>query len=369
MVDSTRLVLNPPPVDGQGASQIDPPGTFTRTNALWAHAAEPSQNAPKSVQVKAHSKFRSRFHDVRVFGSHHLHAFIESGGRLSTQDFDQTKTLRNHMRIHPGRTLAIPQIELDGSEVTVDYSKVKTFIRTEGSILFISPVEPMNWGMWLLNVIPSLHDFTSFPRNTKVMSFLQRPWQEQFLSFFGVETERMLRQHPWQVYDIAECVTHQYSNIDLCVRPSDLFAFDWARWLARRTLGVDYDQGPRRIFISRKNFSAANNGHRQLLNEMALAERLEAMGYAIIEPETMSLPEQIALFARAEKVVGLGGAAMFNCVFSRPGTSVTSIEATTDFSTQHANMFASLGLNAGFIFGQSDGTRGPHSPAVSHSVV
>jgi capsular polysaccharide biosynthesis protein len=361
LTSAIRLALKSPE-DGRGATLIDEAGAFARANGLWVHAAAPALNTPKAVQVTAHSKLRSRFQNVRVFGSHHLHAFVEDGQVLSTQSLDPLKQLRAHVRLHPGRHLPIPQIHLDDTGVTVDYSKAAAPVSIQESVLFTTPTEPMNWGMWLLNVIPALHDFAYFPRSMKILSFLQRPWQEKFLGFFGVEPERVIRQHPWQVYDMPECITYQYSSVDLCARPSDLLAFDWARSLARRALGAEYTNFPRKIFVSRKSFSAAGNGHRQLMNEEALIRRMGAMGYTTIEPETMSLPEQIAVFANAERVVGLGGAAMFNCVFCRPGTPVISIEATTDFATQHANMFASLGLNAGFIFGQSDGTRGAHSP-------
>jgi capsular polysaccharide biosynthesis protein len=84
-----------------------------------------------------------------------------------------------------------------------------------------------------------------------------------------------------------------------------------------------------------------------------MAERLN---FEIHEPETMTFADQIKLFRESSVVVGLGGAALFNVVFCKPGTTVVSIESSNSFVHNHAALFASLGHKYGFIFGCQDVT-------------
>jgi capsular polysaccharide biosynthesis protein len=70
---------------------------------------------------------------------------------------------------------------------------------------------------------------------------------------------------------------------------------------------------------------------RHLLNEARLISRLEPLGFRAIEPSQLTLEQQIAAFSGAEDVIGVGGAAMTNIAFCRPGTRVVSL-ASPNFS-------------------------------------
>ena len=83
-------------------------------------------------------------------------------------------------------------------------------------------------------------------------------------------------------------------------------------------------------------------------------ERMRAMGFHVVEPQTLPFEEQVRTFAAARIVVGPGGAGMFNTVFCRPGTAVVSVESTTNWLTAHANLFASLGHDYALVVGGAD---------------
>ena len=85
--------------------------------------------------------------------------------------------------------------------------------------------------------------------------------------------------------------------------------------------------------------------------EAAVAERLARLGFVAIDPLAMTVPEQVRAFAAAEMVAGIGGAGMFNTVFCRPGTKVLSVGDSPTFLGMHANLFASLGHEYGFVLG------------------
>ena len=88
------------------------------------------------------------------------------------------------------------------------------------------------------------------------------------------------------------------------------------------------------MFISRRTISAKHN-YRVLQNESALIDRLQALGFDVIEPETLSFDEQILAFANASIVVTLGGAALYNAVFCEEGARFVTIESSETFLTPH----------------------------------
>ncbi|MBB4198745.1 hypothetical protein CCR94_08725 [Rhodoblastus sphagnicola] len=70
------------------------------------------------------------------------------------------------------------------------------------------------------------------------------------------------------------------------------------------------------IYISRKGH------HRPLINEAELEVALKAIGFSIIQPETLPIAEQINIFRSAKIVVAPTGAAMANLLFSRKETAI-----------------------------------------------
>jgi capsular polysaccharide biosynthesis protein len=77
---------------------------------------------------------------------------------------------------------------------------------------------------------------------------------------------------------------------------------------------------PRRIYIDRRNSSL-----RPLLNENELVAALEREGFVAVQPDSMSLADQVRLFRAAEVVVAPHGAALTNLGFCRPGTKIIEL--------------------------------------------
>lgn len=74
---------------------------------------------------------------------------------------------------------------------------------------------------------------------------------------------------------------------------------------------------PRRIFVTRPE-----GGERRCLNAQALEARFTDAGFSIVRPETMSLVEQVSMFAGAEVVAGYAGSGLFTALASPPGTAL-----------------------------------------------
>ncbi len=90
-----------------------------------------------------------------------------------------------------------------------------------------------------------------------------------------------------------------------------------------RHAGLDPDNPPaatRLLYISRRG-----EGRRPLVEEARIERAATAMGFEAVAPETLSLADQVRLFATARGVAGPPGAAYTNLVWAQPGTRVLSI--------------------------------------------
>ncbi|TWA80173.1 uncharacterized protein DUF563 [Azospirillum brasilense] len=78
--------------------------------------------------------------------------------------------------------------------------------------------------------------------------------------------------------------------------------------------------GVDRLFVTRRS-----TGFRRIVDEDALIAYAQARGYTPVEPGLLPLPEQIALFKGATRIVGVMGAAMTNIAFAPPGARIVTL--------------------------------------------
>lgn len=87
-----------------------------------------------------------------------------------------------------------------------------------------------------------------------------------------------------------------------------------------QTLAAGVPAGPaQKLFVSRQAEK------RPLLNQAAIEATLREHGFLVVDPGTMPLRAQIALFKGASLVVGPLGAALSNIAFCKPGTRVVAL--------------------------------------------
>lgn len=94
-------------------------------------------------------------------------------------------------------------------------------------------------------------------------------------------------------------------------------AEDWERVCA----GVATDGGgPRRIFVTRPPGLA-----RRCRNGARVEERFAEAGFVVVSPETLSIADQLALFAGADAVAGYAGSGLFSAIATAPGATMIVI--------------------------------------------
>ncbi len=305
--------------------------------------------------------FKSEWDNATLFGWNAIHTFINADADFTCQDIVGTASrVDRHLQNLPGLPYRIPGMKRSNGKVTLDFTEVPSDIicKLDDDVYFGSPIEPLNWGMWLLHCIPSAADYVASGQKGLFGCWSKLGWQQQLLSFMGIAAEKMFQVDEWRTHVVKRLTFRSYPNIDLYIGQKDKEIFSAiARQCLQRS---DVCRSPR-IFVSRQTKSMPGAA-RRLANEAELSAALQAIGFVVVEPEQLSFDDQVALFASATAIVGLGGAGLFNAVFSKPGTKLVTLEASNAFIHSHANLFSSLGLDYAVVFGKRNelDDRWPH---------
>jgi hypothetical protein len=185
-----------------------------------------------------------------------------------------------------------------------------------------------NYYHWLIDVLARfrLADFDRFARQPEATSPpmllhppLDSPWKRQsFALLVAKSLPRLVLEEEGRIEVANLLYIPDLTGGVMNPHPALLEAFDTMRASA---LGGMPAQAPwRRLYVSR-----AGNGNRVLANEAEVAARAEAAGFTQMLPASMSVPEQIRMFAEASHIVAPHGAGLANIVFCQPGTALCEL--------------------------------------------
>ncbi|HKX94974.1 MAG TPA: glycosyltransferase family 61 protein, partial [Methylibium sp.] len=165
------------------------------------------------------------------------------------------------------------------------------------------------------------------------------PFQLEQFEMLGIPEDRLIRVAPdaplrFERLWVASRPTHGGHWIDPLV----------PAWFRRR-LGLPDRPGRRKLYLSR-----AGTDRRRVANEPALIDRLAARGFEVVRPETLSVREQVALFAEASHIVAPTGAALTNMIYAPTGSQVVAIYHRAFVAMDGALYFDALAAACGHRF-------------------
>jgi capsular polysaccharide biosynthesis protein len=131
----------------------------------------------------------------------------------------------------------------------------------------------------------------------------------------------------------------------------DALAEVWCRVASR--LGVAGRSTPERFFVTRGDDQVRPCHNREEV-EQFFANR----GFEIVDPATMPLSEQIAMFSQADIIAGFGGSGMFNAMFS-PNSRKIIVSGDSYTANNEYLIGAASGGSYCYAWGTSDV---PHPP-------
>ena len=246
----------------------------------------------------------------------------------------------------------------DGFVLESDSNPTATYVRKRDPLtfsqraLFLHNLEPGNYGSFIFRQLPQMvfvqmsnADFDCYivPEKTN--------WLTDALHLFGLPS--------LPIYSVREVSGDNFKEILICnsfdaegaMSPSSIDNI-------RRISGafVSSNASAQDIFVSRQLWAGIRPNYRTLLNESELIGIFKDAGFKTIYPETLSLQDQMQIFANARRIVGPSGSGMLNVVFSQPHSKVLDMESFTYTVRQHAKIYSSSGVNYAFAFGELDST-------------
>jgi hypothetical protein len=304
-------------------------------------------------RTEIHGSYLVSRPEVTLFGPSHL---LSRDGLWSceTRAFKRLHMAhvagRAFCRLYPG---AKPGIEFEGEEIFLDFRKLRPrdVELIQEPVFLASPLEPDNWGRWIATTVPKAAQFKSHGYGRTFLCRAAHQWQRNFLRLLGIQDLQLMDHDPGKTYFCRDAATIEYSVANMSISDTEKQIYsDLAEVCGRTTSDCFGD----RIFISRLSHSARYPHYRVLQNETELMAALVDVGFKAVQPEQLSIAEQIGMFARARCVVALGGAALFSVCFCPPGTTVVTVEASDRFIRAHSMLLSSMGHRFGVIFGQQD---------------
>ncbi len=184
--------------------------------------------------------------------------------------------------------------------------------------ILISGVGLNNYYHWMMDMLPRLWCRTALPELRTLPLIIRHPiapYQWETLQALGIEpkqvklfTKKMLR--------LKTLIFPSYlSPKNLSIRN-----VSWLRENLLPAFGITPQPPHKLIYISRSQAST-----RRLLNEPAVLDKLQPLGFEVLHLETMKVKEQIEAFSNARIVVMPHGAAGLNLIFAQPGTIIIDL--------------------------------------------
>ena len=220
------------------------------------------------------------------------------------------------------------------------------------------------YGHWLIDFMPRLINLIEVKRDVTQCKYLLPhnipPFAQQWLYMLGIPTENI------SYYDvISDTCSIERALIPTGLRGSSRVNPLMAKavaWIRDKALpNPPSDQIGRRLFISRQ---AWGNVSRFLVNESELTDCVAELGFETVNPESLSISEQVRPFSSADIVVGDYGSALHSAIFSPQKAMVLALRGTDGHpGFLQSGLCEVLGQDMGYVFGETTVT--PHGQSYS----
>lgn len=171
------------------------------------------------------------------------------------------------------------------------------------------------YGHWLIEGLPRLEGYELYRQRCGDKPLLlindnPQSWKLQSLELMGYGADDIV---PW---------THQAARVKTLILPSIRRQSGWPEpracaWLRERLIGALQPPSPSAPgFASRVVVSRGSSPGRRILNEDALMDALEPLGFARYQTDAMHFAEEVRLFSGAEIIIAVHGSGLMNAVMS-----------------------------------------------------
>jgi hypothetical protein len=220
-----------------------------------------------------------------------------------------------------------------------------------GLYYFLGNLIP-HWGHFLLDGMSRLWALLKMPPSIrKRLTFVcldnrMPPWAWSLLEPFGIRPENVLfAKEPMRLEQMFVPMESYQTHVN--AHPIFQSVFD--------AVSHRYTTPPSRmVYLSRRRQAS-----RSLENEAELEEFMSGLGFEVVVPELLTVPDQVELARSASVLAGGTGSNMYLALFQRPH-SRTLVFAPQNFLLKDDYLLACIGRrHAGFVLGEPHVTSGP----------
>ncbi len=243
--------------------------------------------------------------------------------------------------------------------------KLPPLEQINGTVAVLSGLSGNVYFHWMVDILPRSEILRSNGINFEqidwfLINSIQQPFQKETLRILGIPEEKII-----------ESDRHPYIQAKKLIVPSfpshlgwlEKFALEFHRqtFLDKSNHGLFKDGlasgenlnnqvdsfSPERIYISRNKAK-----YRRVINEEKVVNLLSQYGFVPIELETLSVVEQVTLFANAKVIVSPHGSGMTNIMFCHPGTTVIELVSPNYIRHYYWVISQQLGLKYYYLMGE-----------------
>lgn len=167
-----------------------------------------------------------------------------------------------------------------------------------------------NYGHFILDGLTVTAQVSALHPGVPIVTPPLKGWQREHFSLIGADPVELDQE----IYLIEDAVFTSGMKGSIHAPNEHFSTLRAAQWAA-----VPRGNQPTKIYITRR-------GHkRPFVNEDEVERLLVARGFTVVQPEKLSVAEQIDLFRSARYIVAPTGAALANIMYCEPGVKVVEI--------------------------------------------
>jgi capsular polysaccharide biosynthesis protein len=259
-------------------------------------------------------------------------------------------SFREHVLIDPERKVIFSEGIPASSVLMFRHYLPADCRKISGTVAYLSNTWVDNYYHWLQLTLPLLRLYQKLAPEVKIDAYYVgrsrlMKVQEETLAAFGVRKEQIIREACQANRLLTVIYQHrpQYENMR--------YRDPWGHEFIRKTFcQPPAPSSPKRIYVQRRNVR-----NRQLKNEPQIAAFLSTLGFIPVSMDGLTVAEQARLFAGADVIIGVHGAALTNLIFARKGAKLIELFPP---EVQEPGMFTAAthsGLDYYFLLGRSGG--------------
>lgn len=211
--------------------------------------------------------------------------------------------------------------------------------KIDGTVAVLAGLSGNVYFHWMVDILPRIEILHRWGVNLEEIDWFlvnscQQPFQRETLKALGIPEYKIIESDRHPYIQAKKLIVPSFAGYLGWLSPQGIeflrlfFSIEQSPKLPETFASGRKNLHPERIYISRSKCS-----YRRVINEEKVIDFLSGFGFVPVLLESMTLNDQIALFACAKVIISPHGSGLTNIIFCSPGTKV--IELTSPNYIRH----------------------------------